>query len=446
MMSDEDLRDALQRLAPDVEESGVWEALHRKGGRNPAPPPLLASRGPDSAAIFRPAPPRKTRSRLRVVGLVAVGVIVVVGVGFSIESVVEQLRHRDRILVITDIVGPGGSGTSSSLAGVSPPTSTAGGKPPAGSSDVMRYGFDVRKPFIDQDATAALGDPAYKIVTTWVAIGNRLESPLSFALNDLKLVDAYDRLAYRDEHPDQYYYADTVAPMRTPALEAGLVSPGEIVGGYVSWRVPWYVWPQAVLYLFPDGVGGKQAGWQTPIFSDLNAGNPYYLAIGKLLYRGVVEGSEDEPFRPGDPITVAEFAKMAVLADAPYNQATFSYPAGYLKEATITGLATWGSMTANQTLTRLDVALTVARIGREELSAPPATYTLPFMDVPEDAKDDLALLAYNGVISGTTETSFDPTAECSRAQASQMLALVLDPRYREEQSRTRAFLPPESND
>ena len=93
-------------------------------------------------------------------------------------------------------------------------------------------------------------------------------------------------------------------------------------------------------------------------------------------------------------------------------------------------MATWGSKSAAKELTRLEVALAVARLAKGQLTAPPETYALPFTDVPAGSKDDLALLAYNQVIGGMTATTFVPDAPCSRGQACQMLALLLDPRYR----------------
>ena len=54
---------------------------------------------------------------------------------------------------------------------------------------------------------------------------------------------------------------------------------------------------------------------ETTRLPDLNAGNRYYLAAGKLLCRGVIQRSDREPFRPDDPITVAEFARMTQFRD-----------------------------------------------------------------------------------------------------------------------------------
>ena len=295
------------------------------------------------------------------------------------------------------------------------------------------FGFDARQPFIDHDATKALNDPAYKIVTTWVAIGNRQDVPLPFALSDLQLWDAYDHRAPEPADAEAYLFTETVTPIWTPALQEGDIPPHAVVGGYVSWKVPWYVWPMVLDYCFPAEVAhasGLGRGWQVMPIKDINGGNTYYYSIGRLFYRGVVKALPDGTFQPYAPITVAQFATMLVLAAAPYNQATFADDAGYLAEAERAGLATWGSKSAAKELTRLEVALAVARLAKGQLTAPPESYALPFTDVPADSENDLALLAYNHVIGGMTATTFVPDARCSRGQACQMLALLLDPRYR----------------
>jgi hypothetical protein len=295
------------------------------------------------------------------------------------------------------------------------------------------FGFDARQPFIDHDATKALNDPAYKIVTTWVAIGNRQDVPLPFALSDLQLWDAYDHRAPEPADAAAYLYTETVTPIWTPALQEGDIPPHTVVGGYVSWKVPWYVWPMVLDYRFRSEVAptsGRGIGWQGPALEDINGGNPYYYAIGRLFYGGVVKALPDGTFQPYAPITVAQFAAMLVLAAAPYNQAGFADDAGYLAEAVRAGLSTWGSKSAAKKLTRLEVALAVARLAKGQLTAPPEGYALPFTDVPAGSENDLALLAYNHVIGGMTATTFVPDAPCSRGQACQMLALLLDPRYR----------------
>jgi hypothetical protein len=379
----------------------------------------------------RTDPRRRIQRRVRrKAGLALAVVVLLAGIGIGSLELVNHLTHGQRVTLILNDDSPNGT------------TTTSHQPVPGGFSRDNTFGLDVRQPFIDHDATKALGDPAYKIVTTWVAVGNRQSVPLPFKLSDLTLIDAYDQLAYRGVRPSQYNYTETVTPIWTPALKEGTIAPGAIEGGYVSWKVPWYVWPQEVFYAFKGkGGGGGGQGWMTPIFPDLNAGNRFYLSIGKLLYRGVVDVPKDEDFRPEAAVTVADFAKMVVIAAAPYNRAAFSDSAGYIGEATKAGLATWGSKTAEHVLTRLEVALAVAHLAKGTLTTPPASYKFPLTDVPQSAENDLALLTYNGVVAGSTATSFGPADACSRGQACRMLALALDPRFREEESKAATSLP-----
>jgi hypothetical protein len=61
------------------------------------------------------------------------------------------------------------------------------------------------------------------------------------------------------------------------------------------------------------------------------------------------------------------------------------------------------------------------------LSPPPEGYTLPFTDVPASAREELALLAYHEIASGTASGTFAPNAFASRGQIAKLIALTLDP-------------------
>ena len=95
---------------------------------------------------------------------------------------------------------------------------------------VPTYGFDPHQPFIDHDATARLGKPGMKIVTAYVAVGTRLDTVMSFTLGDIAL---------RDEN-DKPIVSTNVAPVWKPPLPNQAIAPQAIIGGYVSWEVPYY--------------------------------------------------------------------------------------------------------------------------------------------------------------------------------------------------------------
>jgi hypothetical protein len=268
-----------------------------------------------------------------------------------------------------------------------------------------------------------------KIVTTWVAVGNRLDTALPFSLADLKLLD-----------PQDNPFDVNVDPIWVPALKAGDIPGRTVIGGYVSWKVPWHVWPQAVIYKPQGREGGLGVGWGAAFFSDLNYGNRYYTFVGRLFFRGMTSGYGESTYRPDRPITVAQFSKLLVLAVAPYNKADLSYPSGYLQEASRAGLATWGTKGPLAKVTRLEAALAVARAGEDHLAQAPVSYVLPFTDVRGLAKSDIALLAFNGVVRGTATGRFDPQDACTRGQAAKMISIMIDPSLPREEPETTTTL------
>jgi hypothetical protein len=272
-------------------------------------------------------------------------------------------------------------------------------------------GFDIDQPFRDVEAPTKAG---MKILTSYVAVGNRLDTPLPFSLKDLVLEDPYGNT-----------YQTTVAPIWKPALAIDVIGPREVVGGYVSWEVPFYVWPCAVAFT-PEGRQGLGRGWQMPIYTDVNSGYRFYWEIGALKYRGTIGGYPDGTFRPDKPILREQFAKMILLAASPDGTSNLTYPEGFLEQAVKRALLPAGKE-GRAPATRLEVAVAVAKIGQLYLKPTPEGYILPFTDIPTVAQGLLALLASNGVISGTSATTFSPDALCTRGQAARMVQLMLNP-------------------
>lgn len=143
-----------------------------------------------------------------------------------------------------------------------------------------------------------------------------------------------------------------------------------------------------------------------------------------------MNGFSGGSFRPDDPILRQQLAKMLVLAQLPladenYSKVpgystptpTYSYPLGYLKTAEAAGYLPSNEAEgagALSTITRLELAMALARIGEGILKPPPSTYRLPFLDVPASAAKDVALLDSNGALSGTGPATFSPDGLASR--------------------------------
>lgn len=117
MISDQELRAALHRLAPDVEEAGVWEALHHRVGRRPTRVPLLVSGEQVFAGHAKPSPPRRAPRTWRVIGFAAATAIVLVVAVFGVNALVERLTENKGIVMITnDAMSPAETGYSVSAA------------------------------------------------------------------------------------------------------------------------------------------------------------------------------------------------------------------------------------------------------------------------------------------------------------------------------------------
>ncbi len=111
MMSDQELRDGLRRLAPDVQQAGVWEAMHQRDQeRAPIHRPLLASGKQASTRSPASMRPRRISRTRRIIGLSATAVVLAVA-AYGINLLVTYFGQNDNILVITD-AGIAGQGST----------------------------------------------------------------------------------------------------------------------------------------------------------------------------------------------------------------------------------------------------------------------------------------------------------------------------------------------
>ncbi|MBN1629031.1 MAG: hypothetical protein JW990_04650, partial [Thermoleophilia bacterium] len=114
-MSDQELRNALHRLAPDVEENGVWESLHGKDADKSSPAPGSAGQRESVSrkSVGRRPPTVRRSGPTRTRHLLALGaavVVVLVALGFGVNALVQYLRQDEQVLVITDQPMQPGSG------------------------------------------------------------------------------------------------------------------------------------------------------------------------------------------------------------------------------------------------------------------------------------------------------------------------------------------------
>jgi len=146
-MNERELKDALHRLAPVVDDAGVWEALHREdrgksGGRSKSRQlPLLVEDGQAATPMTGRTRVKRPIRPARVMGTIAVAACVLVALGFGISALADRLGGDGGVVVITDETmnpgsTPGSSGTPSSATAspTSEGTSTTAETPTTGSS------------------------------------------------------------------------------------------------------------------------------------------------------------------------------------------------------------------------------------------------------------------------------------------------------------------------
>ena len=148
-------------------------------------------------------------------------------------------------------------------------------------------------------------------------------------------------------------------------------------------------------------------------------------------------GYDDGTYRPGDPVTRAQFAKIIVRAlghqpsaaevrvpsfvDVPYTG--LLYPFAYVETAVALGIIQGygdGTFRPGDDMTRAQLALMLVRAADNRLAQPPAEYSDGFIDVPEFAAEAVRVARYNGLLSGVTSTEFAPSGPATRGQVAKM--------------------------
>lgn len=266
------------------------------------------------------------------------------------------------------------------------------------------------------------------------------------------------------------FHANTVSIVRTDPAGTSetvmLTAPLDSVGQGMEWvSLPGggerlyveSVVPGGAPYVLVDagGVGGASGtpvlhaafSWQAlPEFSDLGPGSTFLTEIRDLATVQVVGGFADGSFRPGAPVKRAQYAKMITVAlglhdgawtnwssptfaDVPrpaIQDDFFRYPFDYVEEGAAAALIkgdTTGLFQPWAEITRVQLALMVARAGQGKLEPPgPADY-LAFTDtagLSAEARAAIAFAHHHGIIKGKTVATFAPYAPATRGQVAAM--------------------------
>lgn len=191
-------------------------------------------------------------------------------------------------------------------------------------------------------------------------------------------------------------------------------------------------------------------------FLDVHDSTPGAPAIARMVDHGYMSGYDENYFGPGDRVTRAQFAKVAVLVtdlhtpqveaaanptfrDVPLgldaNGNPLAYPFDYIEEATAAGLVSGRAVGESfefrpgEPIARVQLAQILARMARALKGYPqaPSDPTAPLSsDVPAYAAEDVRLVRQLGLMTGYSDGSFGAWGPALRAHVAQVMIRFLD--------------------
>ena len=183
-------------------------------------------------------------------------------------------------------------------------------------------------------------------------------------------------------------------------------------------------------FTMPDGKVEIKAVFakkvETSPFGDVSADAYYYKAVQWAQEKGITDGISSNLFGPKQPCTrsqIVTFLWRAAGSPEPKGTAagmTDVVPGSYYAKAVawavengITTGTAEGTFSPDATCTRAQAVTFLARAQNAK-----ATGKTAFSDVPADSyfADAVAWAQANGVTTGTSETTFSPDSDCTRAQ------------------------------
>jgi len=176
------------------------------------------------------------------------------------------------------------------------------------------------------------------------------------------------------------------------------------------------------------GVGAAEATAPTQAFPDVQSSDYFFDAVESLTAEGILSGYEDGMFRPNQPVTREQVAKIISLAlgldienledpgfsDVKDSDYFYAYIAALAGKGVLEGQAD-GSFVPKNNLTRAQMAKILSKaydLGEEKLGD----------NVFTDVKDSdwfstyLPALIANGITLGRTADTYDPNGTVTRAQ------------------------------
>ncbi len=175
------------------------------------------------------------------------------------------------------------------------------------------------------------------------------------------------------------------------------------------------------------------------IFNDVPKGHWAFAAVNELHSIGVIDGVATNRYDPDANVTREEFVKMYVMAFGLYNKEALTiytdllghwaniYVASAQEKGIVKGQDNF-TFGIGQPITRQDAAVMLDRVieykGIELEEGAGKTFS-DDAAIADYAKESVETLTKAGVITGMTETEFQPGGKLTRAQAAQLIYRLL---------------------
>nr|WP_301287928.1 S-layer homology domain-containing protein [Paenibacillus sp. MSJ-34] len=173
-------------------------------------------------------------------------------------------------------------------------------------------------------------------------------------------------------------------------------------------------------------------------FSDI-AGHWAEDYIMRAVEKGIVSGYPDGTFKPNHPVTRAEFTVMlagALKLEGDGSALTFTDHdriGGWAKQAVAQAVQAGivdgyndGSFRPNAQITRVEMAVMIARALQLQLNANASTGFADDETIPQWAKGAVEAIRKLGIVDGRGGNRFVPNETATRAEATVMLLRLLD--------------------
>ncbi|MCX7710167.1 MAG: S-layer homology domain-containing protein [Clostridia bacterium] len=168
-------------------------------------------------------------------------------------------------------------------------------------------------------------------------------------------------------------------------------------------------------------------------FKDLNESHWAYQAVMDMVGKGIINGFEDETFRPNTPVTREQFAKMLVLAlglapqspanatfaDVPKDGWAYSYIEAVKKYLTGYKIGDYLYFRGDQPAVREDMAVAIVAAKGLHTEQPDLSLLANYTDkdkITPSLKGFVAIAIKNKVMEGS-ENKFNPQSTLTRAEA-----------------------------